>query len=352
MFGTGIRRDEMTGFTEVGELFDVLDGRNVRCRACAHECEIRDGGHGVCRVRANIAGRLYVPYGYVAGLQVDPIEKKPFYHVLPGASALSFGMLGCNFSCRFCQNWSSSQALKDPHAGSPVIECSAEGLAEQARGRACPVVVSTYNEPLISSEWAVAVFRKAKERGLRCGFVSNGHATRRALEYLRPWVDFYKVDLKGCDEKRYREVTGGRLGAVLKTIENLMELGFWVEIVTLVVPGFNDSDSELRQIARFIAGLSREIPWHVTAFHKDYRMFEAPNTSAKTLLRAAEIGREEGLCYVYAGNLPGELSELEHTFCPSCGTALVERRCFLILSNRIKGGRCPKCASAIAGVWS
>ena len=342
----------MNGFNEVGELFDVLDDQMVRCRACAHECELRDGGSGICRVRRNIAGRLYVPYGYVAGLQIDPIEKKPFYHVLPGATALSFGMLGCNFSCRFCQNWASSQALKDPLAGSPVIECSADDLAEQAREGGCPVVVSTYNEPLISSEWSVAVFREAKKAGLRCAFVSNGHATRKALEYLRPWVDFYKVDLKGFDEGRYHEVTGGSLAAVLNTIELLMELGFWVEVVTLVVPGFNDSDPELKKIARFLAGLSQDVPWHVTAFHKDYRMLEASNASAKTLRRAAKIGREAGLRYVYAGNLPGEMGELEHTLCPSCRAPLVERDGFRVLANHLRDGHCPKCRTAIPGVWS
>ncbi|HAH07113.1 MAG TPA: AmmeMemoRadiSam system radical SAM enzyme [Elusimicrobia bacterium] len=341
----------MNGFTGVGELFDVLDGRSVRCRACAHQCELRDGMSGICRVRTNIAGRLYVPFGYVAGLQVDPIEKKPFFHVLPGASALSFGMLGCSFSCRFCQNWSSSQALKDPQAGTPILECSAQDLVEQAREHGCPVLVSTYNEPLVSAEWSAAVFRKAKEAGLRCAFVSNGHATRRALEYLRPWVDFYKVDLKSFDDRRYREELGGRLSAVLDAVEDLLGLGFWVEVVTLVVPGFNDSDVELRGIARFLAGLSKDLPWHVTAFHKDYRMSEAPDTCAKTLARAAGIGREEGLRFVYAGNLPGEVERLEDTFCPSCGAAVVEREGFRVKADRLKDGRCPKCSTAIAGVW-
>ncbi|MFA6028513.1 MAG: AmmeMemoRadiSam system radical SAM enzyme [Elusimicrobiota bacterium] len=333
------------------ELCEPLEDGAVRCRACAHECRIPEGGSGICRVRCNRGGRLFAPSGYVAGLQIDPIEKKPFFHVLPGSSAFSFGMLGCNFSCRFCQNWRTSQVLKDPLAGSPVLECEAGDLAVQARERGCPVVVSTYNEPLISAEWAAEVFRRAKAEGLRCAFVSNGHATHPSLEYLRPLIDFYKVDLKCFDEDHYREVLGGKLSAVLRTIEDLLSFGVWVEVVTLVVPGFNDSDVELRMIARFLSRLSRDLPWHVTAFHKDYRETRAGETSARTLVRAAEIGAEEGLRFVYAGNRPGEVGALENTLCPSCRAVLIEREGYLVRANRLKHGACPKCAAPVAGVW-
>ena len=343
---------KVPALTAPGELFDALDGGRVRCRACANECVIEEGKSGTCRVRSNAGGRLLVPFGYSTGLRAEPIEKKPFFHVLPASSCLSFGMLGCNLSCRWCQNWTTSQAMKDPDAHySGLVECSPEKIVEQAQAHGCPTVVSTYNEPLITAEWAAAIFRKAKEAGLRCGFVSNGYATRRCLEYLRPWVDFYKVDLKGFDERRFREATGGRLAAVLESIASLLELGVWVEVVTLVVPGFNDSDKELGSIARFLEGLSKDIPWHVTAFHQDYKLLDGPDTPAGTLLRAAEIGRAEGLRYVYAGNLQGSAAELEDTNCPHCRKVVIERRGFRVFSNRLKSGRCPDCAEEIPGVW-
>ena len=335
-----------------GELYYPLAGGLVRCHACAHECRIPDGKAGVCGVRFNEGGRLLVPYGYVAGLQVDPIEKKPFYHVLPGGRAMSFGMLGCNLRCEYCQNWLSSQALREPAAEIVPRPFSPGEIAAMAVENAAAVLASTYNEPLITAEWAVDVFRAGRKAGLRGAFVSNGYATRRVLEYLRPWVDFYKVDLKGFDEKRYFEMTGGRLGQVLRSIEDLLSLGFWVEIVTLVVPGFNDSDAELRSIARFLASLSKDIPWHLTAFHPEYKLSDAAPTPARTLLRAAKAAKAEGLRYVYVGNLSGEAGDHENTFCHACGELLIERRGFRILGSRLPGGRCPKCRAAIPGVWT
>lgn len=337
--------------TREGDLFDKLPDSEVRCRACAHECRIKDGKSGICRVRYNEGGVLRVPYGYAAGLQIDPIEKKPFFHVLPGSDALSFGMLGCNFKCSFCQNWVSSQAVKDPHAGHPPTPCTAEDLARTAVREQAPLVTATYNEPLITSEWAAAVFREAKEAGLRCGFVSNGYATPRVLRYLRPVLDFYKVDLKGFDEARYKKVTGGKLSHVLRAIEDLAGLGFWVEVVTLVVPGFNDADGQLRGIAGFLASVSKDIPWHVTAFHGDYKMADAPRTPVQTLRRAVDIGRAEGIRHVYSGNLPGAIEHGEDTLCHGCGAVLVERMGFRVRSNRVDKGRCPECKAKIAGVW-
>ena len=334
-----------------GELYDRQDDGSVRCRACGFECLIAPGRSGLCRMRSNRGGRLMVPYGYVSGLRVDPIEKKPFFHVLPGEATLSFGMLGCNFSCKFCQNWLSSQALRDPQAGCGIQECSARSVAARAQEAGARVVVSTYNEPLITSEWAVAVFREARELGLRCAFVSNGHATRRVLEYLKPWVSFYKVDLKCFDAAKYQEVTGGDMRHVLRSIEDLRGLGIWVEVVTLLIPGWNDSEEELRGMARFLAGVSRDIPWHVTAFHADYRMPDPAATPPGTLARAAGIARSEGLRFVYAGNLPGALEGLEDTLCPSCGCRVIERRGFLVLADRLADGKCPDCSLALPGVW-
>jgi pyruvate formate lyase activating enzyme len=333
------------------ELWEPLDERRIRCFACGHCCPIFEGQPGVCKVRFNKGGKLYAPWGYVQSAQCDPIEKKPFFHVTPGGMAFSFGMLGCDLHCGYCQNWVSSQALRDPEAVTPWRHITPEQLVRSAVARKAAAVVSTYNEPLITAEWAMAVFREAKAAGLKTGFVSNGNATPRVLEYIRPWTDLYKVDLKGFDDRHYREL-GGRLEPVLDSIRRIHEMGFWLEVVTLIVPGFNDSDDELRRIAEFLAGISPEIPWHVTAFHADYKMLENGWTPPETVLRAASLGRNAGLRYVYAGNLSGLLTGQENTRCPGCGATLIERHGFRVLRNRVgSGGRCPDCATAIPGRW-
>jgi pyruvate formate lyase activating enzyme len=288
----------------------------------------------------------------VAALQLDPVEKKPFFHALPGARALSFGMLGCDYHCGFCQNWVTSQALRDPAASAPTDTVSPAEIVSAAKRAGARIVTSTYNEPLITSEWAVAVFKAAKAEGLVCSYVSNGNGTEEVLEYLRPWVSLYKVDLKGFRDRPYRDL-GGTLERVLFTIRALRAKGIWVEVVTLVVPGLNDSPEELRDIARFLVSVSPDIPWHVTAFHPDYRMDDRPATSVQSLLRAAETGAAEGLHFVYAGNLPGAVRSFENTYCPGCRGLLVERLGYRILRNRMNAsGRCPDCRQAIPGVWA
>src|SRR5579871_3368817 len=214
-------------------------------------------------------------------------------------------MLGCDLHCGYCQNWVTSQALRDFRSSLDFDATAPQDLVKLALRQHATTLVSTYNEPLITAEWAVAVFREAKAAGLATGFVSNGNATPEVLEYIRPWVDLYKVDLKSFDDRRYHEL-GGRIGPILDSIRRIHALGFWLEIVTLLVPGFNDSDRELGAMAEFLAGISLDIPWHVTAFHKDYKMDGPENTPAETLLRAARIGQAAGLRYVYAGNLPGQ----------------------------------------------
>ncbi len=334
------------------ELYERYNGDWVRCYSCGHECPIPNGAAGVCKVRFNHDGRLFVPWGYVAGAQCDPIEKKPFFHAYPGALAYSFGMLGCDLHCGYCQNWVTSQALRDTRAIAMPQAASPRAMVEEAVALGARVMVSTYNEPLITSEWAVAVFEAARAAGLATGFVSNGNATPRVLEYLRPWVDFYKVDLKSFDDRHYRQL-GGRLQPILDSIRRLHDMGFWVEIVTLLVPGFNDSESEVRHLTEFVAGVSPDIPWHVTAFHAEYKMTSPEDTTAEMLLRAAEIGRESGLRFIYAGNLPGEVGDLENTRCPSCKSLLVERYGYLIRGYRLTpSGACPDCGTPIPGRWS
>jgi pyruvate formate lyase activating enzyme len=343
--------DALARQTREGELYERYNGDWTRCFACGHRCPIPNGAQGVCKVRFNRDGRLMVPWGYVAGAQCDPIEKKPFFHAYPGAGAFSFGMLGCDLHCGYCQNWVTSQALRDPHATLRYDAASPDDLVRAALRLRAKVVVSTYNEPLITAEWAVEVFKRAKAAGLATGFVSNGNGTPEVLRYLRPWIDLYKVDLKGFDDRRYREL-GGRLQPVLDTIASLHEMGIWLEIVTLLVPGFNDSEAELGRLTAFVAGVSPGIPWHVTAFHEDYRLSGNGGTTAAMLERAARIGVDAGLQFVYAGNLPGSVGSLEDTRCPSCRETLVRRRSFLVRENRLTaGGLCPRCGAAIPGRW-
>lgn len=338
--------------TTEGKLYEKLPEKKLRCFACGHRCLIFPGQRGICKVRYNQDGVLKVPFGYVATLQCDPTEKKPYFHVLPGSLALTFGMLGCDFHCPYCQNWDISQAIRDPEAGVEPTKISPEKISAVAKQLNASLVVSSYNEPLITAEWACAVFETAKKNGFKTGFVSNGNATQEVLQFIRAHTDCYKVDLKGMKQENYREL-GGKVSTVLETIAKLVELKFWVEIVTLIVPGFNDSDAELSEIAKFLVSISPEIPWHVTAFHKDYKMTEPENTPAATLLRAAKIGEEQGLKFVYAGNLPGRVGKYEDTYCPTCKKMLIKRYGFKILENRISAsGQCPDCKGKIPGIWN
>ena len=360
--------EQLRKYSAPAALAERLPGGACRCLACAHKCVIRDKDAGICGVRFNDGGTLKVPRGYVAGTGLDPVEKKPFFHVLPGALTLSFGMLGCNFKCDFCQNYPSSQAPRfhkpEPSDGweapsGPGLAGGTEAvrpeeLVEAARTSGARIVVSTYNEPLITAEWAAEIFTGAKAAGLRCGFVSNGYATEEALQYLRPLVDLYKVDLKTFNPDNYSRTIGGKLEHVLNAVKRIHELGFWLEIVTLQIPGFNDSPAETDAIAAFIAGVSKDIPWHITAFHPDYRMTDRAATAPASLEKAREAGLRKGLKYVYTGNVPGRGSE--DTGCPSCGRALVRRRGFTVLENSVKlsgqAGSCPACSAPIPGGWA
>ena len=343
--------DEMT-VEGAPELTEHLGDDALRCFACGHRCLIKEGKRGICKVRFNEGGRLRVPVNYVAALQCDPTEKKPFFHALPGSDTLTFGMLGCDLHCAYCQNWLTSQALRDDAAVSTPQLVTPERLIAMAQAYGASMVGSSYNEPLITAEWAVEVFKQAKVAGFRTAFISNGNATPQVLDYLRPWTDCYKIDLKSMSDRNYRQL-GGVVDNILDTVRMVHERGFWEEIVTLVIPGFNDSEDELKRAADFIASVSPDIPWHVTAFHQDYRMTDNANTTATQLVRACEIGREAGLRYVYAGNLPGGVGRWENTFCPSCDELLIERYGYLIKKMKVTpAGRCPSCSERIPGIWS
>jgi len=333
------------------ELTEHLSGEALKCYACGHRCLIKQGKRGICKVRFNEGGQLRVPANYVAALACDPTEKKPFFHVLPGSDTLTFGMLGCDLHCAYCQNWLTSQALRDDSAGTTPTRITPERMVTMARAYGASMVGSSYNEPLITAEWAVDVFKQARPEGFRTAFISNGNATPQVLDYLRPWTDCYKIDLKSMNDKNYRQL-GGVVGNILDTVKMVHERGFWEEIVTLVIPGFNDSTEELQRAADFIASVSPDIPWHVTAFHQDYNMTDHANTTAEQLIRACEIGREAGLRYIYAGNLPGRVGRWENTYCPNCDELLVERYGYLIRQVKVTPqSTCPACKTRIPGIW-
>ncbi len=346
--------DLLDPLTIEGELYEPLPDGALRCVACGHRCLIKPGRRGICKVRFNEEGVLHVPWGYVGAFQCDPTEKKPFFHLYPGSDTLTFGMLGCDFHCGYCQNWVTSQAMRDPASDISAMglrRITPEEMVAYGKRMGARVVGSSYNEPLITSEWAVSVFRQAQQAGMTCAYISNGNATREVLEYIRPYVDAYKIDLKSMRDRPYRSL-GGVLQHVLDGISMVHEMGFWLEVVTLVVPGFNDSTEELMDAARFLCSVSPDIPWHVTAFHKDYKMTDPENTTADMLIRAAEIGQEAGLRYVYAGNLPGQVEGYENTFCPTCSSPLIKRLGYVILDYALtEDGCCPHCATPIPGMW-
>lgn len=342
--------ERLAAHTAPGELMQV-EGEKIRCVACGHRCLIASGKRGICKVRFNEGGQLRVPFGYAAGVASDPVEKKPFNHVLPGSDALTFGMLGCDFHCGYCQNWVTSQALRDDAARAPHQDVTAGQLVRAACRTGARLVVSSYNEPLITAEWAAAVFREAVPAGLLCAFVSNGNATAEALDFLKPWLRAYKIDLKSFNDRSYRSL-GGTLENVCNGICMVHGRGIWLEIVTLLITNFNDDEAELRDMAQFISGVSRDIPWHITAFHPDYKMADVPRTMARQLVRVAEIGAAAGLRFVYAGNAPGSVGEWENTRCPNCCATLIKRVGYAVTDYRITRDRqCPSCGAVIPGIW-
>lgn len=331
-------------------LYETKENQKVVCNLCAHRCVIYPGLIGICGVRENRAGTLYtLVYDRVISASIDPIEKKPLFHFLPGTSSFSVATVGCNFHCRFCQNWEISQMPKD-HKGLILgRRITPEAIVREALASGCLSIAYTYTEPTIFFELAYDTAKLASARGLKNIFVTNGYMTAEALEMIRPYLHAANVDLKGFDDKRYRRICGAKLQPVLETIRLMKEMGIWVEVTTLVIPGHNDSDEELKQIASFLMSLSAEIPWHLSAFFPAYRMMDAEPTDRSALERAWRMGRETGLRYVYCGNLPGNLHE--NTECYNCGKTLIERWGLRVGRNVMDHGLCPYCEATVDGVW-
>jgi pyruvate formate lyase activating enzyme len=324
-----------------------LEGGRVECSLCAHRCKIADGRAGVCDVRENRGGKLVtLAYGEVIAAHVDPIEKKPFFHFLPGTTSFSIATAGCNFRCSFCQNWEISQSGrkgKDGLGGEPLPP---ENIVRIALAQGCRSISYTYTEPTIFFEYAIETAVLAKKAGLANNFVTNGFMTAEALKTIHPYLDAANVDLKAFREETYKKVCGGRLEPVLDSIRLMRTLGIWVEVTTLVVPGMNDGDDELGDIAAFLASVDRNIPWHISRFHPDYKYTEARPTPPATLRKAFDLGKRAGLAFVYIGNIAGEA---EDTACPRCGRMLVRRRGFRVEENRLSAGRCPDCGTVLPG---
>jgi pyruvate formate lyase activating enzyme len=324
-------------------------GGDVKCRLCPHTCLIKTGKTGICRVRKNHDGVLCsLVYGKAISAHVDPIEKKPLFHLLPGTLSFSVATVGCNMRCRHCQNADISQMPKDRH----VIQghtLPPEQIVHMAREEGCASIAYTYTEPTVYFEYALDTAKLARKAGIMNVFVTNGFTSPEALRAVAPFLDGANVDLKSFREEFYKKICGAKLAPVLESLKLYRELGIWLEVTTLVIPGENDSDEELGQIAAFIAGeLGPEVPWHVSAFHPTYRLTDRPRTPAETLRRACVVGRDAGLKYVYEGNIPGEG---EDTFCPACGERVIFRLGFSVRENRLEEGSCPECRSPLEGIW-
>lgn len=330
-------------------LYEKLGNNFVRCNLCVHRCKIADHKFGFCGVRQNTAGALYTyAYGEVVAANVDPVEKKPLYHFLPGTKSFSVATVGCNFHCGFCQNWEISQ--KNFKDGSELggEEFSPEEIIEAAFKNQCQSISYTYTEPTIFFEYALEIAKLAKDEGLKNIFVTNGYMTKEALEMIKPYLNAANVDLKFFKDESYKRVCAATLKPVLESIRLMKELGIWVEVTTLIVPGENDSEEELYRIAEFIASVDKNIPWHISRFHPDYKFTKYEVTPEEALKKARSLGQEAGLTYIYAGNVYGWGND---TICPSCKELLIKREGFDIYKYNIKDGKCIYCDLAIPGVF-
>jgi len=330
-------------------VYEKLGNGQVRCHLCSHNCLIKDGQRGICAVRENKEGALYsLVYGKIISMNIDPIEKKPLFHFLPGSTSLSIATAGCNFRCRHCQNYEISQFPRERNFEIPGRSATPEEIVEAAIRHGCESISYTYTEPTIFFEFAYDCARLAREKGIRNVFVSNGYTGPEAARLIAPYLDANNIDLKGNDAF-YKEICGARLQPVKDTIRLMHGLGIWVEVTTLIIPGHNDSEKDLIDIAEFIASVDAGIPWHVSQFYPTYKLLDKPRTPVATLRKARELGLSLGLKYVYEGNVPGQGGE--NTYCPSCGKLLIKRFGYSILENHIRDGRCFSCATSLGGIW-
>jgi pyruvate formate lyase activating enzyme len=331
-------------------LYDKREDNIVVCHLCAHRCTIQDGKTGICEVRYNQAGTLYsLVYDKVVSAHIDPIEKKPFYHILPGSFSFSIATVGCNFHCQNCQNHDISQWPKEHSGNIPGSQMPPEEIVNAAIRNHCDSIAYTYTEPTIYFELAYHTAKIAHAQGLKNLFVTNGYMTQETLEMIQPYLDGANVDLKGFDDVKHRKVCGAKLEPVKETIRRMRAINIWVEVTTLIIPTHNDSDDELRQIAEWLYSVDPAIPWHVSAFYPQYRMPHLPPTPASTIFRAVEIGKAAGLRYVYSGNIRGE--DFEDTWCYNCHKRLIHRWGFSAQENLIMDGKCPVCGTLIDGIF-
>ncbi|MBW2976703.1 AmmeMemoRadiSam system radical SAM enzyme [Candidatus Woesearchaeota archaeon] len=346
-------------------LYKKLENKKVACTACSQKCIIAPDNTGICGVRQNKNGKLYLlVYGKAISFNIDPIEKKPLFHFMPGTEIFSLGTVGCNFSCDFCQNWDISQITKelrkkllkekkiermDAEVSSMGYELLPEKIVEICAEKNISSIAYTYNEPTIFFEYAYDTAKLAHKKGIKNVFVTNGYETEEALRLIKPCLNAVNIDLKSFSDEFYKKICKASLQPVLETIKLAYELGIWVEITTLVIPTKNDSDSELKKIAEFIAGIDENIPWHVTAFSPTYKMSDVPPTSYKTLIKAYNIGKKAGLKYAYVGNILDE--EHSNTYCPKCNALLIKRSGYYTTIKNLEKGKCRKCSEKIAGVW-
>ncbi len=332
-------------------LYEPLEDKKVKCNLCSHRCVIKEGRRGICAVRENRSGTLLtLVYGKAIARHVDPIEKKPLFHFLPGTLSYSIATVGCNFRCKFCQNADIAQMPTD-HKGVIMGDTvTPQEVVEAADRSGCRSISYTYTEPTIFFEFAYDTARIAHERGIRNVFVTNGYMTAEALEMIEPYLDAANVDLKAFNDRYYKDLCGAKRKHVQETLKRMKSSGILVEVTTLIVPGLNDDRNELKELAEFIANeLAADTAWHISRFHPTYKLTDRPPTPVKTLTMAREIGLNAGLKYVYTGNVPGNSGE--NTFCPACGEVVIERWGFQVGSLRIKGGKCSYCGAEIDGVW-
>ena len=329
--------------------YEKLEEKKVKCTLCPHQCIIHSGKRGICGVRENREGKLFsLVYEKVISWAVDPIEKKPLYHFLPGEAVFSFATVGCNFRCLNCQNYTISQISRQ-NGEIPGERIPPEKIVQLTRKSRAKIIAYTYTEPTIFYEYAYDTCRLAHEQGIKNVFVTNGYIMPQPLKEISPFLDAANVDSKSMKETFYQKICGGKLKPVLDSIKLMRKLGIWVEVTTLVIPGMNDEEEEFESIARFLLQLGNDIPWHISRFYPAYKMTRPSYTPIETLHRAREVGKNAGLKYVYIGNVPGE--ESENTFCPNCGKIIVKRKGFWIEKIDVEKGRCRWCHNKIEGVW-